>query len=649
MARIVEIAGGIEWTKGNERLRIEPWGEHSLRVRSTLWSSFAEDRVGALKMAGGTAKVVIGDHEATIEHGRIACTIDTHSGRLTFRRDGAVILREQSTYVVEHIMPARRLRHGLGELIDIELDFLSDAGEAFWGLGQNPNGALNQKGNHIEFRQRNGIVSIPFAVSSRGYGFFWNNPAIGGVSLDCNRTRWSAKGAHGLDYWITVGDGQKDIVQRYTRMTGLAPKFPSWASGFWQCRLRYATRTELEEVADTHLSKGYPMSVIVIDYFGWSKQGEWKFSPNDFPEPGEMVSKLRDKGIMTMVSIWPSVNPKAENYPVFQDRGLLVRTREGMPLLLPFKERDEDGETNIAYYDATNPEARAYIWERCKANYYDYGVRTWWLDACEPEMYPDAQENSLYWIGAGSATTNAYPYFHAKAFYDGMTGEGEDEVVLLCRSAWAGSQQFGALVWSGDVYSNFAHLAEQIKMGLNMGVSGISWWTTDIGGFSYGKPEDPEFRELLIRWFQFGVFCPVTRLHGNREPTNMMSGAPNELWSFGPECEKLMADQLQVREALRPYVHAQMDRYSADGTPVMRSLAMEFPNDPETFGIEDAYMFGDDYLCAPVLQYGARSRKVYLPKGTDWACNWTGSRYTGGQWIVADAPIERMPVFKRVG
>ena len=276
-------------------------------------------------------------------------------------------------------------------------------------------------------------------------------------------------------------------------------------------------------------------------------------------------------------------------------------------------------------------------------------MRTWWLDACEPESYPDAQENMLYWLGAGSAVTNAYPLMHARAFYEGMAAEGETEILSLCRSAWAGSQRYGALVWSGDVYSNFAHLAEQIKMGLNMAVSGISWWTTDIGGFSYGHPEDPEFRELLIRWFQFAVFCPVTRLHGNREPSTGMSGAPNELWSFGPEAEALMADQLQIREGLRPYVHAQMERYSEDGTPVLRSLAMDFPDDPETLGIEDQYMFGGDYLCAPVLAYGARVRRVYLPSGCAWECNWSGQTFDGGQWIEADAPIERMPVFRRAG
>ena len=267
MADFSQIDGGLEWRRGNERLRVEPWGEDSLRIRATLWSAFREDQVEALLPAGGTAEIDIGDDGATIIHGRLSAEVIKATGRMVFRRDGEVVLEEQSTYVVQHRMPARHLRHGTGELIDIRLDFLSDASEAFWGLGQNPNGALNQKGNHVEFRQRNGIVSIPFLLSSRGYGLFWNNPALGGVSLDTNRTRWNAKGSHGLDYWITAGDGQKDIVRRFTRVTGLAPKFPDWASGFWQCRLRYSTRAELEEVAETHLAKGYPLSVIADRLF----------------------------------------------------------------------------------------------------------------------------------------------------------------------------------------------------------------------------------------------------------------------------------------------------------------------------------------------------------------------------------------------
>ncbi|WP_160314456.1 glycoside hydrolase family 31 protein [Candidatus Rhodobacter oscarellae] len=648
MPNLTAHEGALVWRNGHQTLRVEAWGGDSLRVRATLWARLAEDRVGALlALEPCDPTITIENGLGRIANGRISCEINQDSGDLTFFRDDLPILREQSSYTIDVVMPARRLSHGDGELLDVEVDFDSDADEVFYGLGQNPNGALNQKGNHIAFRQQNGTVSVPFAVSSKGYGLFWNNPSIGGVSLNNNRSLWRAKGCVQLDYWITVGSGQKEIVQNYTRATGLAPKFPDWASGFWQSRLRYETRDELESVAKTHLDKGYPLSVIVIDYFNWTKHGEWKFNAPDWPDPTDMVTKLEDQGVKTMISIWPSVNPLAENFAELDSNGYLIRSREGSHLKTPFLERGVEGQVNITYYDATNPEARKYVWERCKDGYYKHGIKLWWLDACEPELYPDSHENTLYWAGAGSAVTNAYPYFNAMAFYDGMKSEGEEDVLLLSRSAWAGSQRFGALVWTGDVKSTFRALSEQIKMGLNMAASGMSWWTTDIGGFQGGHAEDPEFRELLIRWFQFGVFCPVCRLHGNRLPSDYINGGPNELWSYGPEVEDILAEQLQHREALRPYVHDQMAAYQTHGTPVMRSLAMEFPEDDAALAIDDTYMFGDAYLVAPVIEYGARSRQVYLPKGSDWVCYWTGATFEGGQWITADAPLHTMPVFKR--
>lgn len=649
MARLNILQDAIEWTHAHQTLRIECCGNDALRVRATLWPEFAKDRVNALLPADPETDPVILEAEGvcSIQNGAISARLNGKTGDLTFLRDETVILREKSSYLVEQMMPARRLKVCEGELLDIAVDFESDPHERFMGLGQNPNGQLNQKGNRIEFRQRNGVITVPFLVSSRGYGLFWNNPGLGEVSLDAGHTLWRAKGSIQLDYWITVGDTQADIIRNYTKATGLPPKMPDWATGFWQSRLRYGTRDELETVAKTHLEKDYPLSVIVIDYFHWSKQGEWTFNSPDWPDPSSMVSNLEDAGIKTMVSIWPTVNPKAKTFEEMAERGLLVRCRDGSPLLRVFVERDEEGPAYLGYYDATNAEAREYIWQRCVEGYYRHGIKVWWLDACEPELYPESHENAVYSAGAASAVTNAYPLFNARAFYEGMKSQGEDEIVLLCRSAWAGSQRYGALVWSGDVHSDFQSLAHQIKLGLNMAASGISWWTSDIGGFSKGLPEDPEFRELLVRWFQFSVFCPVCRLHGWRQPGDLKCGAPNELWSFGAQVEALLAEQLQHREKLRSYVGEQMERYSKDGTPVMRSLGAEFPNDPEAAHIEDAYMFGDDLYVAPVTEYGVRSRRVYLPENANWSCYWEGSRLKGGRWVTVDAPLNKIPVFRR--
>jgi alpha-D-xyloside xylohydrolase len=242
---------------------------------------------------------------------------------------------------------------------------------------------------------------------------------------------------------------------------------------------------------------------------------------------------------------------------------------------------------------------------------------------------------------------------HARAFFDGMRAEGEEEVVSLCRSAWAGSQRYGAAVWSGDIDSTFEDLRRQIPAGLNIGLSGIPWWTTDIGGFKGGDITSPSFRELIVRWFQFGVFSPICRLHGVRQPGSMVgaeqTGAANEVWSFGEAEYGILRRLLLLRERLRPYVMDQMRAAQESGVPPMRPLFVNFPGDAASWEVEDQFLLGDDVLVAPVTTEGARERPVYLPNGTAWLDAWTGAELPGGQWVTAPAPLEIIPVFLRDG
>jgi alpha-D-xyloside xylohydrolase len=305
----------------------------------------------------------------------------------------------------------------------------------------------------------------------------------------------------------------------------------------------------------------------------------------------------------------------------------------------------------MAFYDSTNPEARDFIWSRVKRNYYDYGIRTWWLDACEPELVPEAPENLRYHLGPGLETTNIYPMLHARGFYEHMQAQGETEILSLCRSAWAGSQRWGALVWSGDIDSTFDDLRRQITAGLSIGLSGIPWWTTDIGGFKNGNIHDPSFRELIVRWFQFGVFCPVFRLHGSRLPDTGVgsdhTGAANEVWSFGTEQYEIIRRLMSLRERLRPYVMDQMRVAHETNLPPMRPLFVDFPDDPTSWQVEDQYLFGPDVLVAPVYTEGTREREVWLPPGATWVNAWSGSEHAGGQWVDSPAPLDTIPVYLR--
>ena len=660
MATFIGSRTGFTVHEGGEVLRVEAWGESGARLRSSL-GAVTETLGSALDEAGAVdARVEIADGRARMTNGDLVVEVyDNREDRFVgfpplvrfLRADGEELFGESVPHFTSP--PQRRYRRAGGDLFTCEVAFDAHAGERFYGLGQHQHGLLDQKGAVIDLVQRNTEVSVPFALSSRGYGLFWNMPGAGRVELGANRTRWVADAARQIDYWVTTGPTPADIVSRYARVTGLPPLLPEWASGFWQSKLRYREQEELLEVAREYRRRGLPLSVIVCDYFHWTHQGEWRFDPAEWPDPQAMVDELRDLGVELVVSVWPTVNPNSENYAEMARRGLLVGSTAGLPLHLAFWDKGTDGQAFMRFYDATNPEARRYVWEKITDGYRRYGIRAFWLDACEPEILADNPDSAQYFLGHGAEVQGVYPREHARGFHDGLRESGENDVLLLCRSAWAGSQRYGAAVWSGDVESTFEALAAQVPAGVNMGISGIPWWTTDIGGFRNGDPTTDYFRELVVRWFQFAAFCPLFRLHGVREPGPLVgsgqTGAPNEVWSFGDEAYGLIREQLAVRERLRPYVMDQMATASATGLPVMRALFLEFPDEEPAWQVEDQYMFGADVLVAPVTARGARERDVYLPKGASWLDAWTGEPVGTDGWVTAAAPLDRIPVYLREG
>jgi len=442
------------------------------------------------------------------------------------------------------------------------------------------------------------------------------------------------------------------VLERFTEHAGRAPRLPEWAAGFWQSKLRYETQAELLEVAREYRRREIPLDVIVIDYFHWTQQGEWKFDPVRWPDPGAMVAELSAMDIRVMVSVWPTVDARSEHYETMLERNFTLRAESGVSVFLPFLGYE-------TFFDATHPGAREFLWSRIRENYYDHGIRMFWLDEAEPELRPYDYHNVRCYAGNGLEVCNLYPFEYARAFYEGMRAAGQTEIVNLVRCAWVGSQRLGVVLWSGDIASTFESLRTQIKAGLHAGMSGLAWWTTDIGGFLSGDPEDPEFRELIVRWFQFGVFCPIFRLHGYRLPypaadfndpaVYCESGGPNEVWSFGEEAYGIIRELIALRERLKPYLLAHLGEASATGAPLMRALLFEFPEDPEVYAIGDEFMFGPDLLVAPVTVYRARERSVYLPAGAQWTQVATGSRYAGGTWHTVRAPLEEIPLFLRDG
>jgi alpha-D-xyloside xylohydrolase len=660
-----------------ETIRLEPWGPDALRVRARPGRDVRPAVVEALLLPPPIdATITCSETRARIANGRIAAEVTLvhrygadvkHELLIRYSRadSGAELLAETRSHFAGP--GPRGWRPLASESWRLEAQFKAYDGERLYGLGQPQHGHLDLKGVSTTLMQQNTHVVIPFVLSSRGYGFLWHNPAVGRCEFAKNVTRWTADATSQLDYWIVAGDTPAAIMRRYVDATGHAPAFPEWASGFWQCKLRYRTQDELLGVAREYKRRGLPLSCIVIDFFHWTRQGEWKFDARDWPDPKAMMRELEKLGVKTMISIWPTVSASSEHYKEMRELGYLMRTERGQPVVIPFPDKDPRGVGFFTYYDATLPEARAYHWDIVRRNYLAHGIDNFWLDACEPEMRPAHPDNVRVALGNGAEVLSAYQLLHAQGYRDGLAAAGKtSEAVLLCRSAWIGAQRHGVILWSGDVWSSWSDFRAQIRAGLSAAISGISWWTHDIGGFFDGIGKSPEFRELLVRWFEFGVFSPICRLHGVRIPDALPlpndgvptygsdtfaiftdTGGANEVWSYGEEIYALLVDLLRLRERIRPYVMREMKEYETKGDPMMRPLFYDFPDDPEAWRVEDCYLFGRELLVSPVTEPGATRWSVYLPGGARWTDAWTGSVHDGGARIEVDAPLGRIPVFQR--
>jgi alpha-D-xyloside xylohydrolase len=351
-----------------------------------------------------------------------------------------------------------------------------------------------------------------------------------------------------------------------------------------------------------------------------------------------MVEELNELGIRIMISPWTLVEEASENFAAMKERGLFTGSTDGQHDTV---ERWGLPGEPFHQYDPTNPAAAEFLWDAWKRNYFDLGIRTFWLDPCD-EFHPiqDYPRVRLH-IGSGTEVHNYFPVAHQRNVYEGLLAAGEDEVVTICRSSWAGSQRYGAAPAAHDIMSTFEHLDAYMKAGLNLAMSGIPWGASEIGGFVTLEPESDYFHELIVRWYQYGVFTPVFRTHGARKN--------NEPWTIGGDTYRHIRAAILLRDRLRPYVMAQMAHASKTGVPPMRPLCFDHDHDPDAAAVEDQFMFGPDLLIAPITQYEVRERSVHLPAGAGWIDAWSGALLDGGERVQVDAPLERIPVFVRAG
>ena len=668
--------GKLIFSYDNETVTVEAWGTNALRVRSTKNPEYTEHDWALLpkpdakpvieideeKTEAGTwsdSNLLENNAHASMTNGKIKAVFDW-KGCLTFyNQNGKILLKERwarlkDTPALSLNRDGREFKSVGGSNYRIAARFLADDQEKLFGMGQYQMKYLDMKGCTLELAHRNSQASVPFVISNLGYGFLWNNPAIGKCTFGKNETEWSAESSKQLDYWICAGDTPAEIEETYMTAVGKAPMMPDYGMGYWQCKLRYRTQDELLAVARKHKKLGLPMDVIVADFFHWTQQGEYKFDPKYWPDVKGMCDELNSMGIKLMVSIWPTVDYRSENFQEMMEKGMLVRTERGARITMQFLGQE-------VFMDPTNPKTREFVWSKSKKNYWDNGVRLFWLDEAEPEYTVYDYDNYRYYLGSDQEVGNIYPVMYAKTFFDGMQQEGMKNPLNLLRCAWAGSAKYGTLVWSGDIGSTWETFGRQIRAGLSMAVAGIPWWTTDIGGFHGADIHDPKFHKLLVRWFEYGCFCPVFRLHGFRNPQvdmnrmdmisgvgSLGSGAENEVWSYGEDVFNIMKKYLQLRERMRPYIKSVMQNTHEKGDPVMRPLFYDFSGDANAWNVDDEYMFGPDVLVAPIYKE-ENKREVYLPAGAKWNFGWDNKEYEGGQTITIDTPIDEIPVFLKNG
>ena len=506
--------------------------------------------------------------------------------------------------------------------------------EALYGLGQFRDNALNLRWKKRELIQFNTQAAVPVIYSTIGWGLFWDNPSRTVFEDNDKGMSFSSDFGNQLDYYLFVGNTLDNLIASYRQLTGAAPMIPYWSLGFHQSRNKYATQEEVLSIAQKMKEENIQMSSIFIDYFYWLKYGtgSHQFDENIFPDPKGMLNTLHDKyQTKAVITIWPTFKEGTAHYNEFESKGMLLTGAKALDGII---------------YDVFNPEAREIYWKQILP-LVQTGMDGWFLDGPEPDQ-PNSFLPTNTFAGPALTVRNLYPLLHTENFYNNLRKLHPDKrPYILTRCAWASQQRAGSAIWSGDIPTTFDELQRQIAAGLNFVATGIPYWTTDIGGYQGGNPEDEEYRELFTRWFEYGTFCPVFRSHGRRYPGD--TKAPNELWAYGKEVQEICTEYINLRYRLMPYIYTLTGDVTHKNYTPMRLLAFDFPNDKNGLDCRTQFMYGPALLVCPVLEAGAVSREVYLPEGSMWIDFWTGKTYNGGQRFVADAPKGKIPVYVKSG
>ena len=525
--------------------------------------------------------------------------------------------------------------------------FVSPSDEALFGLGCHPEDTLsiNYKGRNQDLVIKYMTGAIPVLLSNKGYGLFWDNYSPSyffGAEGGSTKYKYMSESGNLIDYYFFYGPGFDRIIASYRMATGNAPMFPKWAFGLFQSQDRYKSQAEVLSVKDKYRNSKIPIDCIVQDWFYWEPDviGSHRFWPERYPDPKSMVTELHKANIHAMISIWPVMAKGTANYDAMAKAGNLTTVTWDNVMTHTFDN----------YYDAHSEKARNMYWDQARDSLIaPQGWDAWWVDQCEPDngTLLDERRKATFATGKGIDYFNTYSLLHSTGLYENWRKDiAGKRAFFLIRQAFAGSQRNAATLWSSDISCTWRAFKSQVPQGINACSSGIPYWTSDIGGYHFHwMPPDwstSDNRELFTRWFQFGTFSPVFRIHGKGERALF-----SDNWDAKTKATLLNYDNLRYR--LLPYLYSLAWKVTNEGYTIMRSLAFDFRNDPAINSIPDQYMFGPAFLVNPVTEPGKKSRRVYLPESTAWFDFWTGEQLTGGQTIIAPAPVETIPLYIKAG
>ena len=680
---------GVKTQINSTDVEIQFYGPSTVRVlKSPAGTAFTKESLAVIKKPQTTKLSVQQQGDVILlKSEKLKVDINLKSGKIAFETlSGTSLLSEKESGVkFTDFNDAGSKTYTVSQL------FKLDADENIYGLGQQQRGKLSLRNEKINMVQGNTDDYVPFLVSTKGYGLFWDNYSPTTFEDKPESASFKSEVGDCIDYYFMLGGNIDGSIACMRDLTGQAPMFPLWTFGFWQSKERYKSQSELVGVVQKHRELGVPLDGIIQDWQYWGSNYLWNamdFLNPEFPNPKKMVEDIHNMNAHVIISIWNSFGPQTKQYREMKPQGMLLKfgtwPQSGLETWPPNMEYP----SGVEPYDVYNPAARQIYWKYLKNGLFSLGIDGWWMDSSEPDHldFKPTDFDIKTYLGSFRKVRNAFPLMTVGGVADNQRATSSDKrVFILTRSAFAGQQRYGANTWSGDVNSSWQSLRNQIPAGLNFSMSAIPYWNTDIGGFfagAYNKSwndgsgaRNPSFQELYVRWMQFGAFTPMMRSHG--------TDVPREIYNFGKKGEPIfdaIAKSINLRYSLLPYIYSAAWDITNNQSTMMRALVMDF-NDKKVVDMNNEYMFGKSILVAPIVnaQYTSetvvktdensgwnkddkkdekemavdftqqKSSKAYLPVGTSWFDFWSNQKYDGGQEVTLTTTIDKIPLFIKAG